>query len=636
MIPTILIVEDEGTIAYTLEKLLSADGFSVQVALDGLEGWKLYQELQPDIVVSDIKMPKMDGVALLEKIKQDNPKTDVILLTGHGDLVSAKRAVELGAYSYLEKPIFDIIELSGLLRKALEKRRLVQDRELVDRISRDLSRRLNFSDFLDRFLEHMIDAFEQIDLAIISMHNVELDSLTILGARGTPDCSSLVGMQTVNDWSVGAQAFIKQGPVRLDNRKFEITDLPESIPPLLAELSHTYPALGVMGIPIIIKDKAIGSLTVVNLTSIDELDDHLTELLSTLCRQIGLYLENARLFENLQAQTGRLRAVVDNSMDGIILVDPDGKPLMSNYRFHTMFSEGAQSPSYQQFLTILQNSLEEAEHTSFTITLEHPTSFNPTVLEVYATHVRQSGESVGIVANLRDVTFLRSMDRNRTLILDIARHEIGTPLDSIAFHAELINKHWETLAVEQRKETLDWMASHTRDIKKMISETLSYSEIKEELLTKEQKSLNLSLLAEELSREIRILTDKKHQNFSSQIEPDLWVIGNLTLKQAFRNLLENARRFTQEGGNITWRVYRRNHRIVATVEDNGPGIPDDELDRIFEPYYRASTTSDPAGTGLGLSIVNEVIAAHRGSIQVESDEGKGSCFTVTLMATNPG
>jgi signal transduction histidine kinase len=228
------------------------------------------------------------------------------------------------------------------------------------------------------------------------------------------------------------------------------------------------------------------------------------------------------------------------------------------------------------------------------------------------------------------------MDRNRTLILDIARHEIGTPLDSIAFHAELINENWDTLDADQRKETLSWMAAHTREIKKMISETLRYSEIKEKLLTKEQKLLNLSQIAEELSREIKVLTNQKSQTFSSQIEPNLWVIGNLTLKPALRNLLENARRFTPEHGCISWRLFRQDHLIVAIVEDNGPGIPKDELEKIFEPYYRASTSRDPGGTGLGLSIVNEVIAAHRGNVQVESDEGKGSRFIVTLMETNPG
>jgi signal transduction histidine kinase len=301
-----------------------------------------------------------------------------------------------------------------------------------------------------------------------------------------------------------------------------------------------------------------------------------------------------------------------------------------------MFPKGPESDSHKKFLTILQSSLKDSDNTSFSFTLKHTASYNPTILEVYATHIRHDIESVGMLANIRDVTFLRSMDRNRTLILDIARHEIGTPLDSIAFHAELINKHWETLTSEQRKETLDWMASHTREIKEMISETLKYSKIKEELLTKEQKLLNLSQLAEELALEIQVLTDQKDQTFNSEIEPDLWVIGNLTLKQAFRNLLENARRFTQKEGSIYWRLYQQDHNIVAVVEDNGPGIPKDELEKIFEPYYRASTTSDPAGTGLGLSIVNEIVAAHRGNIHVDSDKGKGTRFTVTLMETKPG
>lgn len=636
MNPTILIVEDDRTIAYMVERYLKSKGFQVKVAYDGQEGWEAFLAHRPDVIVSDIKMPKMDGVELLEKIKTQEPKTDVILLTGHGDLSSAKRAIELGAYYYLEKPIFDISDLVGVIDKALEKQRLVRDRELVDRIIRDLSSRLNLSDLLDRFLMHLLDTFEQIDLAIISGYDSEHDQLIMLGTRGVPDLSSMIGMKTSKEWSVGAQAFSSQKPVLVDIKKtsLELNSLQSvGLPSQFVDLAHKYPNIGVLGVPIINKEKSLGSLAIISFNSIGEFDEHLINLLSTLCLQIGLYMENARLFENLQAQTGRLKAVIDNSMDGMVLVDPFGKLVMSNSRFNTLFPQD--SPSQQKFFSLLQNSLQNEQQSSFTFTLDHPTSNEPTTLEVFATRVKQDGESVGIVANLRDVTFLRSADRNRTLILDLARHEIGTPLDAIGAHADILIEHWDQLTKEQRTEALKWIGRQSKEIKKMISETLAYSKIKEELLVKEQKPLNFSQVAEELAREIQVLTTRKGSSFSSNIEPNLWVIGNLTLKQAFRNLLENARRFTPAGGRINWYVSQQNGKVVAIVEDNGPGIPEDELESIFEPYYRGSLSKELAGTGLGLSITSEVIAAHRGRIQVDSVESQGSCFTVTLMATPP-
>jgi two-component system phosphate regulon sensor histidine kinase PhoR len=146
--------------------------------------------------------------------------------------------------------------------------------------------------------------------------------------------------------------------------------------------------------------------------------------------------------------------------------------------------------------------------------------------------------------------------------------------------------------------------------------------------------MDLSQLANELVKETAILAAQSNLQFSAHIEPGLWVVGNYaTLKQVFRNLLDNARKFTPAGGTVSWRVGRDGPEIQVEVEDTGVGIPREELDKIFEPYYRASSAGDTTGTGLGLSIVRDVVAAHRGRIAVDSTEGEGSRFTVTLLAT---
>ncbi len=111
MQPTVLVVEDDRSVAYMLELALSQAGFKVEIAVDGLDGWEAFQRQCPDIVVSDIRMPKLDGVQLLAKIKTLEPEMDVILLTGHGELPSAIQAVELGAYRYLEKPLYQVTDL---------------------------------------------------------------------------------------------------------------------------------------------------------------------------------------------------------------------------------------------------------------------------------------------------------------------------------------------------------------------------------------------------------------------------------------------------------------------------------------------------------------------------------------------
>ena len=135
----ILLVEDDKSVAYTLTMALGRAGFSVRLAEDGDIGWKEFRSNQPDLVISDIRMPGMDGIELLRRIKAISPDMDVILLTGHGDLSSAKQAVELGALRYLEKPINQMSDLVGSVRTATMRKRLARDRELIDRISFDES-----------------------------------------------------------------------------------------------------------------------------------------------------------------------------------------------------------------------------------------------------------------------------------------------------------------------------------------------------------------------------------------------------------------------------------------------------------------------------------------------------------------
>ena len=145
----------------------------------------------------------------------------------------------------------------------------------------------------------------------------------------------------------------------------------------------------------------------------------------------------------------------------------------------------------------------------------------------------------------------------------------------------------------------------------------------------------MSQLTGEITQEIAILATTKKQVFTSQIDQELWIIGNQTLKRAFRNLLDNSLKFTPVGGSLSLRVYRDEHKIQVEIKDSGVGIPEDELDDIFEPYYRASSSGDRAGTGLGLSVVRNVVTAHRGRIKVKSTEGQGTVFTLTLPAVPP-
>ena len=113
----ILIVDDEKIIRERLKKLLELDGYSTTIADDGTDGLNIYNEWQPDVVLLDVKMPGMSGIDVLKKIKEDSTHTEVIIITGHGDINSAIQALREGAFSYLQKPLdYDELEISSSWR----------------------------------------------------------------------------------------------------------------------------------------------------------------------------------------------------------------------------------------------------------------------------------------------------------------------------------------------------------------------------------------------------------------------------------------------------------------------------------------------------------------------------------------
>jgi signal transduction histidine kinase len=349
-------------------------------------------------------------------------------------------------------------------------------------------------------------------------------------------------------------------------------------------------------------------------------------------------MRNVALFADLQAQTGRLQAVLDSSADGLVVFDPDGQVLMSNARYSEMFSIGEQldTAAQRELSVMLKLALEKEQRADFIFTSDHPTSDEQTALEVYAAQVCQGGESIGVVANLRDVTLLHSRERQRSDMLRLAKHEVGTPLAFIEKQAQNMLDLKEHMSDRDRIAALTGISTQAKEVAKLVEETLSYSKLKELLLLKKQTRVDMSQLAQELAQEATVLAEMNQHQFSCQIEPDLQVMGSYhILKRAFRNLLDNARKFTPAGGRISLNVWRDDNSVQVEVADSGIGILPDEQDQIFEPYYRGGDCEGTAGTGLGLSIVQEVVSAHRGKIAVQSVQGEGSRFRVTLLALTP-
>ena len=130
-----------------------------------------------------------------------------------------------------------------------------------------------------------------------------------------------------------------------------------------------------------------------------------------------------------------------------------------------------------------------------------------------------------------------------------------------------------------------------------------------------------------------LLAEDKRISISCQCADEVQITGNRSrLKQVVVNLLDNAIKYTPDGGHIEVRVARRNGVAILNICDNGIGIPAEALPRIFERFFRVdkARSRESGGAGLGLSIVKSICTAHDGRVEVESREGNGACFTVEL------
>src|SRR5882757_6807952 len=130
--PSILIIDDEKSIRKTLTEILSYEGYKIDEACDGEDGLKKFKEKNFDIVLCDIKMPKLDGIEFLEKAREINDEVPIIIISGHGNIETAVEAVKKGAYDYISKPP-DLNRLLITIRNAMEKNSLVTETKVLKR-----------------------------------------------------------------------------------------------------------------------------------------------------------------------------------------------------------------------------------------------------------------------------------------------------------------------------------------------------------------------------------------------------------------------------------------------------------------------------------------------------------------------
>jgi heavy metal sensor kinase len=210
-----------------------------------------------------------------------------------------------------------------------------------------------------------------------------------------------------------------------------------------------------------------------------------------------------------------------------------------------------------------------------------------------------------------------------------ASHELKTPLCALRGEAEVLLSRER--APEEYQEGLAHFVERFDYLNRLINDLITLSRFDSSQLELERIPIRLDLLIKDICSLFQVLAEQKKITLEMNSNQEIMVVGDRArLQQLFTNLIDNAIKFTPEGGAIWVTVERNNGAIKVNIKDNGIGIPVEEQEKVFKRFYRVdkSRSRETGGVGLGLSIAEQIAQAHQGKIEVKSELNRGSTFTV--------
>ena len=344
-----------------------------------------------------------------------------------------------------------------------------------------------------------------------------------------------------------------------------------------------------------------------------------------------------------ERNTALMRGLIDGTIDGITLTDRSGRIVIGNQpmaKFAQHLGLPREGLMHERLIGIahLIQDRERFERRmrelAATPDVESADEFEladgERVFQGFTRPVIGTDESyLGRVWTLREVTEARQVDRIKDALVATVSHELRTPLTSIVGYLELLGSG-EPLSAEDAR-FVEIVRRNAARLQRMVEELLFLSRVDAGGLELELEEVDVV----ELARAALGSADPAAAAKRITLELD----GPETLRtradanrvgQVFDNLISNAIKFTPERGSVKVRLGCDDETIVASVCDTGTGIPEAEQSRLFERFFRSSSTRDVPGTGLGLTIVRAIVQGHGGEITCESTSGEGTTFTFTL------
>jgi len=364
------------------------------------------------------------------------------------------------------------------------------------------------------------------------------------------------------------------------------------------------------------------------------------ELRVIICKAI----EFIRTLQDIATEKSRMRVMINTLTEGVLTTDNQKRIALANPAFLKMIGcrkTAIIGHNITEFITdpklleVIDRAVHQPENTFSEITEEIiiPKGKDEIIIGIRCIPFQDRlNRNLGSITVFHDITDLKKINQMKSDFVSMVAHEIKSPLNSVLMQLNVVLDGLAGALTEKQKEILKRVSDRINSVTQLSSELLDLSKIESGLINQDREELNLIELIKGQVEGYREKAEAESIHLSiKDSAKEVYMMGNrMNIEEVVSNLISNAIRYSPNGGEILVWTDEKSDCLAIKVSDTGLGIPAKDLDHIFDRFYRVKNekTRYINGTGLGLAIVKNIVEAHHGTIQVDSTEGKGACFSV--------
>ncbi len=629
----ILVVDDEKDIAEFLKKGLQREGYEVTAVTGGLQAVYEFKKNFYDVILLDLKVAGLDGIAVMKAVKEIRPATEVIIVTGFGSLETAQEALRAGAYDYLLKPLPGMNDIMRIVSRALERQRLLEgNQELIAHLKRKVYE-LNILYQISHAISYTLDYYQLINILLNSLNRViDFDvASSFLIEENKYYFSIYLARPLTESLLERVKADIFSEFVHRTAEKPLKTDILFNLTPLYKEDSDKAEVIKQLktsySFPLIIEKKPMG---IINIASHKQgiFSGRDIGLVNTIIDHICGSVE--RLRHIVVQEKSTMERMVESMTEGVVMIDQRNEIMVLNPSARRMLNfKAADEMNWrilQDKLKIfnLDRALLECQSTGESVAREIIIPQKHTMILRGEISVVKSPEKeiLGTLVILRDITKEKEVDRMKTEFISTVSHELRTPLSITKEGINLVLDRIPGELNEKQEKILATARGNIDRLSRIINNLLDVSKMEAGKLDLKREEVNFIDLIKHVASSFE--TSFKEKGLELKLKcpsNDIQIyIDADRIIQVLTNLIGNALKFTEEGF-VEISILDKDKDIQCEVADTGVGIVKEDIPKLFSKFQQFGRVigSGEKGTGLGLAISKEIIEMHQGKIWAESE-----------------